>query len=119
MSARRQLVNQPRHHFLAGSAFSQHQDWNIDICHQRSLRPNLPHRGACRHKKDVVVKLFYFAWQVLLIFSQTLINDRGQLSLLERFGQIILRAQADGLHHLAGIADAGKHHYLESRHQLT
>ena len=53
--------------------------------------------------------------QVLLFLPQALVNDRVQLGFLKRLGQVILRAQAHGLHHLAGIADAGKHHHLQSR----
>ena len=117
MSARRQLVNQPRHYFLAGSAFSQHQYRNIHIGDQRRLRANLAHGRAGGHEKYVVVKLFDFAGKVLLVLAQTLINDRIQFSLLERFGQVIVRAQADGLHHLAGIADAGEHDDFHARHQ--
>ena len=38
---------------------------------------------------------------------------------LEGFGQVIVRAQADGLYYFAGIADAGKHHHFQPRHQLA
>ena len=119
MGAWRQLVNQAGHDFLARAAFSQHEDWNINIGYKRGLGTNLAHGGTGRDKKHIVVKLFHLARQILLIFPQTLINDRGQLSFLERFGQIVLRSQADGLNHLAGVADAGKHYHFQSRHQLA
>ena len=119
MGARRQLVNQPRHHFLAGAALPQHQDRNIDIRDQRCLRANLAHGRTGRHEKYVVVKFFDFARQILLVLAQALVDDRVQFGFLKRLGQVIVRAQADGLHHFAGIADAGKHHHFQPRHQLA
>ncbi len=61
MGARRKLVNQPRYNFLAGAAFTQHEDGNIHVGDQRGLGSNLAHGRTGRHEKYVVVKLFYFA----------------------------------------------------------
>ena len=74
---------------------------------------------AGRHEEHVFVKLFHLAGQILLVFSQTLVDDFVQFRLLKGLGQVIMRSQADGLHHFAGIANAGQHDYLHARKNLA
>ena len=114
MRARRQFVNQPRHDFLARTAFSQHQHRNVDVRNQRSLRTKLAHHRTGGDKEHLIADFFHFARIILLIGPQTLVDDRIQFALLKRLGQVIVRAQANRLHHLAGIADAREHHDFDA-----
>ena len=50
---------------------------------------------------------------VLLVGPQALIDDVVQFALLKRLGQVIVRAQANGLNDFAGVADAGEHHNFD------
>ena len=118
MGARRQLVDQPRHHFLARTAFAQHQHRNVDVRHQRSLGTKLAHYRAGGDKENFIADFFHFARIILLIGPQTLVDHGVQFALLKRLGQVIVRAQANCLYHLAGIADAGEHHNFNPGLQL-
>jgi hypothetical protein len=113
MRARRKLVDQPRHDFLARAAFAQHQDRDVDVRHQSSLRTKLPHYRTGGDKENFIADFFHFARIILLIGPQTLVDHRVQFALLKRFGQVIVRAQTNCLYHLAGVAHAGEHHNFD------
>ena len=109
MCARRKLVDQARENFFAGAAFAEHKHRNVDVGDQRSLRTDLAHRGAGGDEEYVVAQFFDFAGVRLLILAETLIDDGVEFCLLKGLGEVILRAEAHGLHDLAGIAHAGEH----------
>ena len=118
MRALRKLVNQSRQHFFPCAAFTQQQHRNIHVGYQRRLGANLLHRRTAGHKEHVIAKLLNLARVWLRIRPQALLNDRIQLCLLKRLGQIILSAQTNGLHHLASVAHAGEHHHFHAGFQL-
>ena len=120
MGARRKLVDQARQHFLAGAAFAQQQDRDIDVGDQRGLRTNLLHRRAGGDEEHVVAKLFDFAGIALALGrADALSNDRIEFGFLKRLGQIIDRAEAHGLHHFARVVHAGEHHHFQSGLELA
>ena len=119
MRARRKLVDQARHHFFSGAAFSQHQHRNINVGHQRSLRTQLAHVGAGGYEENLVAEFFDFAGVVFLVGAEALVNDFIQLGLLKWLGDVVGRTQADGLHHFLGVVDAGQHHHFYAGLQLA
>ena len=111
-------MNQLRHYFFPGSAFTQHQHRNVDIRYQCRLRPKLAHARASGDKKSLIAEFLDIAGIILLIRSQALINDCIKLSFLEWLRNVIRCAQADRLHHLLGVIHAGKHHDFCARLKL-
>jgi len=112
-------VDKPGNNFLSRSAFSQEENWNINIRYQRRLGSDLPHRRTGGYEEHVVTKLFHLANVVLLIDAKALIDDGVEFGLLKGLGQIIMRAQTNRLHDFAGVADAGKHHDFHSGPHLA
>jgi hypothetical protein len=112
MGTWRELMNQPRQNFLAGTALSQQQNRNVDIGDERGLRADAAHGSAGGNKERVVRNLLYLARNNDAARVEALLNDGIQLLFLKRFGQIVGCALADGLDDLACVADAGEHHDL-------
>src|ERR1019366_8165592 len=77
VGARREFVDQARQHFLAGTAFAEQKDGDVDIGDKRRLRANLLHRRAGRDEEYVVAKFFDLA-RITLAFGRAdaLSNDR-------------------------------------------
>jgi hypothetical protein len=54
MGARRELVDEPRHHF--GTALAEHQNRHVDSCYLADLVANPAQGRTGRHKVDVVAE---------------------------------------------------------------
>src|SRR5689334_7048541 len=103
-------MDQPRHHFLTGSALAKQQDWNVDVRNQLCLRSNLAHDRAGSDEEYVVTQIFDLTMSVIdrMLFAITdaLLDYCFQICLLERFGEVILSAHADRLYDFSRVADA-------------
>src|SRR5581483_2567268 len=119
MCARRKLVNQSRQNLLTCSALAEQQDRDINIRHQRCLRADLAHCRTGCNEEHIIGQLLNFSGIILLVSAKALIDDGVQFRLLEGFGEVIVSAEPDGLHNLAGIADAGEHDDFDAWLQLT
>ncbi len=111
------LMDQAGDDFLAGAALAQDQDRNVHVGDQLGLGANLPHGRAGGHEKYIIAQVLNLSLQgrVIAVSAKTLLNHCLQVGFLEGLGEIVLRAQADGLYDLAGVGQAGQHDDLEIR----
>ena len=115
----RKLMNQAPKNFFAGAAFSQQQDWNVDVRDQGGLRTDLPHGGTGSDEEHIVAEFLDFSRISLLILAETLIDDRIELGFLKGLGKVILRAETHGLDDFASVAYAGEHDDFHARTHLA
>src|SRR5207245_6535351 len=113
VSAWRKLMDEPGHHFLAGTTLAQHEHRNVNVGNQRGLRPQLTHDGTGSHEESLVTDVFDFTGVILLIRTEALVYDCIKFSFLERFGNVVSRPEANRLHHLLSVIDAGQYHHLD------
>src|SRR5579864_280196 len=109
MCARRKLVNQAPKDFLAGAAFAQQQDRNVDVRDQGGLRADLPHGRTGSDEEHIVTEFLDFSRISLLILTEALIDNRIEFGFLKGLGEVILRPQTHGLNDLASVAYTGEH----------
>ena len=120
VGARRKFMDQPRQHFLAGTAFTEQEDRDVDVGDERGLGADLLHRRAGSDEEHVVAKFLDIAGVGLTLGrADALPNDRVEFGFLERLGQIIDRAEAHRLHDFARVIHAGEHDNFQSRLELA
>ena len=113
-------MDQARKHFLAGTAFTEQEDRDINVGDERGLGTDLLHRRAGSDEEHVVAKFFDIAGvSITLGGADTQSNDRVEFGFLERLGQIIDGAEAHRLHHFARVIYAGEHDNFQSRLELA
>ena len=103
-------MNQARENFLAGSAFTEKQDRNIDVGHQRCLGADLAHCRAGSDKEHVVSEFLDFATEGLLALAEAKVDDGIQFCFLKWLGEVILRTQFHRLDNFSRIAQGSAGH---------
>src|SRR5438445_243319 len=107
VSARRKLMDEPGHHFLARTTLAQHEHRNVNVGDQGGLRPQLAHNGTRSHEERLVTDVFDLTGIVLLICTDALVYDCIKFSFLERVGNVIGCPKANRLHHFLSVIHPG------------
>src|SRR6202049_4210500 len=87
MSARRELVDEPRQNFFSRAAFAEQQHRNVNVGHKCGLRTYLPHGRTGGDEEYILTDFLDLAGKGLFSLSQALVDDRVEFCFLERLGQ--------------------------------
>src|ERR1700676_2646379 len=125
-AARGSHVNHARNHFLAYSALSVNEHRDVHRRNLENLLADAHHLRTCGQEADifrdrVAILPERLVFRPKLLFLPALQDRYIEFGFFERFGQVILRAQANGLHHGPYLIRTGQHDDVErpvDLHQL-
>ncbi len=111
-------VDHARDNFLAHAALSVNEYGHVHRRDLENLLADAHHLRACRKEADVFRDRVAILPQRLvfrskLLFLPALQHGHIELGLFERFGQVILSAEADGLDDCAHFIRTRKHDHIE------
>ena len=116
-------MNHPRHHFFSHAALAADEYRHVHRRNLQNLLPDFQHLRAGRQERKVLGQLFAIFPERLVLRTQLLLLPHLQkcsiqLRLLERFRQVVERAQPDRFHHRRHFVRARKHDDIQRAVQL-